>query len=211
LSVKNKGEHDIRVNGKMLESGDKYMKVDTSIVVDVPASFVYPWPFIIFTIHSFTPPERILEGVTLQLQAREEMWAGIQKMWARIRELQECGILTSERSAHPVLLHCLQDFKHEWRPLQLVNKSMAAAFREYAVQVAEYTAKREHHLELRRQCAELKAQSNAAMARYNLGDVFRSSIPVWRMFDAEAARVDWGTRLTAEVCALVQTRVIEVD
>ena len=120
-------------------------------------------------------------------------------------------ILISERSAHPVLLHCLQDILHDWRPLQLVNTSMTAAFRQYAVQVAEYTAKREHHLELRRQCAELKAQNNAAMARYNLGDVFRSSIPVWRMFDAEAARVDWGTRLTAEVCALVQTRVIEVD
>jgi len=42
--------------------------------------------------------------------------------------LNECGILISERSAHPVLLHCLQDFKHEWRRLQLVNKSMAAAF-----------------------------------------------------------------------------------
>ena len=112
-------------------------------------------------------------------------------------------ILICERSAHPVLLHCLQDFKHEWRPLQLVNKSMAAAFREYAVQVADYTAKREHHLELRRQCAELKAQSNAAWA-------IRTSIPVWRMFDAEAARFDWGTRLTTETVLLVQT-VIEVD
>jgi hypothetical protein len=124
-----------------------------------------------------------------------------------------CSILVSERSTHPVLLHCLQDFQHEWRPLQLVNKSMAAAFRQYAVQVAEYTAKHEQHLQMRRQCEELKALSSAALAKLNLvsfDDLFRSSIPVWRMFDAEAARFDWGTRMTTETVALVQT-VIEVD
>jgi hypothetical protein len=79
------------------------------------------------------------------------------------------------------------------------------------VQVAEYTAKRKE--ELRRQCEELKAQNQAALAKLNLvsfDDLFRSSIPVWRMFDADAARFDWGTRLTTETVALVQA-VIEVD
>ncbi len=66
-------------------------------------------------------------------------------------------ILVCARSAHPVLLHCLQDIRHDWCPLQLVNKSMCAAFQEYAVQVKEYTAKREHHLEVREHCMKMKA------------------------------------------------------
>jgi len=123
-------------------------------------------------------------------------------------------ILISERSAHPVLLHCLQDILHDWRPLQLVNTSMAAAFRQYAVQVAEYTAKREHHLEKRRRHEELKALSDAALAKLKLvsfDDLFRTSVPVWRMFDEEADSFVWGARLTAETGLVVRTLVIEVD
>ena len=63
--------------------------------------------------------------------------------------------LACERTAHPLLLHCLQDFNHDWRRLQLVNKSMCAAFQQYAVQVAEYTAQRER---LRQDCAIMSAQ-----------------------------------------------------
>ena len=53
-----------------------------------------------------------------------------------------CDILACERSAHPVLLYCLQDATHDWRHLQLVNTSMCAAFGHYTEQVEEYTAKR---------------------------------------------------------------------
>ncbi len=63
--------------------------------------------------------------------------------------------LACERTAHPLLLHCLKDLDHDWRPLQLVNKSMCAAFQQYAVQVAEYTAQRER---LRQDCAVMSAQ-----------------------------------------------------
>ncbi len=77
-------------------------------------------------------------------------------------------ILVFERSAHPVLLHCLQDIRHDWRPLQLVNKSMCAAFQQYAVQVAEYTAKREHHLEVREHCMKMKALCDAALEKINM-------------------------------------------
>jgi hypothetical protein len=63
--------------------------------------------------------------------------------------------LACERTAHPLLLHCLQDPGHDWRPLQLVNKSMCAAFRQHAVEVAYYTAQRER---LRQDCAIMSAQ-----------------------------------------------------
>jgi hypothetical protein len=46
--------------------------------------------------------------------------------------------LACERTAHPLLLHCLQDFNHDWRRLALVNRAMAAAFREYASEVARH-------------------------------------------------------------------------
>jgi hypothetical protein len=52
-------------------------------------------------------------------------------------------ILACERSTYPVLLHCLQSLSHDLRPLQLVNKSMCAAFRHFKEQVDEHTAKRE--------------------------------------------------------------------
>ena len=77
-------------------------------------------------------------------------------------------ILVCERSAHPVLLHCLQDIRHDWRPLQLVNKSMCAAFKEYAVQVKEYTAKREHRLKMRKHCEEMKAMCDAALEKIQM-------------------------------------------
>ena len=62
-------------------------------------------------------------------------------------------ILVCECSAHPVLLHCLQDESHDWRHLQLVNASMCAAFRQYKVQVEEYMARRE----LRKKIEEMAA------------------------------------------------------
>jgi hypothetical protein len=52
-------------------------------------------------------------------------------------------ILACERSTYPVLLHCLKCLSHDVRPLQLVNKSMCAAFRHFKEQVDEHTAKRE--------------------------------------------------------------------
>ena len=61
------------------------------------------------------------------------------------------AILGCERSTDPVLLHCLHDESHDWRHLQLVNRSMCAAFRQYKVQVAEYMAKRELRKHLSRQ------------------------------------------------------------
>jgi hypothetical protein len=123
-------------------------------------------------------------------------------------------ILVCERSAHPVLLHCLQDIRHDWRPLQLVNTSTAAAFRHYKVQVADYTAQHQLHLEMRQQCVELKALSDAALVKLNLvsfDDLFRSSIPVWRMFDAESARFDWGSLPASEAGVADGASVIEVD
>ena len=77
-------------------------------------------------------------------------------------------ILVCERSAHPVLLHCLQDIRHDWRPLQLVNKSMCAVFQQYAAQVAEYTAKREHRLQMRKHCEEMKALCDAALEKIHM-------------------------------------------
>ena len=76
--------------------------------------------------------------------------------------------LVCARSAHPVLLHCLQDIRHDWRLLQLVNKSMCAAFKEYAVQVQEYTAKREHRLRMRKHCEEMKAMCDAALEKIQM-------------------------------------------
>jgi hypothetical protein len=52
-------------------------------------------------------------------------------------------ILACERSTYPVLLQCLKCLSHDVRPLQLVNKSMCAAFRHFKEQVDEHTAKRE--------------------------------------------------------------------
>jgi len=63
--------------------------------------------------------------------------------------------LACERTAHPLLLHCLQDFNHDWRRLQLVNKTMCAAFRLHKDEVEKHTAKREH---LRQDCAIMSAQ-----------------------------------------------------
>ncbi len=51
--------------------------------------------------------------------------------------------LACERTAHPLLLHCLQNLDHDWRRLALVNRAMAAAFRLYAPEVAAHTAQRQ--------------------------------------------------------------------
>jgi hypothetical protein len=56
------------------------------------------------------------------------------------------GILACERSAYPLLLHCLQDLEHDWSHLRLVNKNMCAAFMHYKIKVALHTAKRQRHL-----------------------------------------------------------------
>ena len=63
--------------------------------------------------------------------------------------------LACERTAHPLLLHCLQDLNHDWRRLALVNRAMAAAFRLHKDEVEKHTAKREH---LRQDCAIMSAQ-----------------------------------------------------
>jgi hypothetical protein len=63
--------------------------------------------------------------------------------------------LACERTAHPLLLHCLQDLNHDWRRLQLVNKTMAAAFRLHKDEVEKHMTKREH---LRQDCVIMSAQ-----------------------------------------------------
>jgi hypothetical protein len=65
------------------------------------------------------------------------------------------AILACERTTHPLLLHCLQDLDHDWRRLQLVNSTMAAAFRLYTQQVAAHTSKRE---QLKQRCAAMSAE-----------------------------------------------------
>ncbi len=55
-------------------------------------------------------------------------------------------ILACDRSTYPVLLQCLKHVSHDWRRLQLVNKSMCAAYRHFKEQVDEHTAKRERML-----------------------------------------------------------------
>jgi hypothetical protein len=64
-------------------------------------------------------------------------------------------ILACERSTYPVLLECLKCLSHDVRPLQLVNKSMCAAFRHFKQQVDEYTAERE---QMRQETQELARQ-----------------------------------------------------
>ncbi len=46
--------------------------------------------------------------------------------------------LACERTAHSLLLHCLQDPDHDWRRLALVNRAMAAAFTLYAPEVVRH-------------------------------------------------------------------------
>jgi hypothetical protein len=55
-------------------------------------------------------------------------------------------ILACERTTYPVLLECLKYPGRDVRPLQLVNKSMCAAYRHFKDQVDEHTAKRERML-----------------------------------------------------------------
>ena len=81
------------------------------------------------------------------MQSPSQTWAKLELTGMR------SDILVCERSAHPVLLHCLQDESHDWRHLQLVNASMCAAFRQYKAQVAEYMARRE----LRKKIEEMSA------------------------------------------------------
>ena len=74
-------------------------------------------------------------------------------------------ILACERSAYPVLLECLKHVSHDWRRLQLVNKSMCAAFRHFKEQVDEYTAEREQMRQ--------EAQEMAVMVQLALSDLSR--------------------------------------
>jgi hypothetical protein len=74
-------------------------------------------------------------------------------------------ILACERSAYPVLLECLKHVSHDWRRLQLVNKSMCAAFRHFKEQVDEYTAEREQMRQ--------EAQEMAVMVQLALSDLRR--------------------------------------
>ena len=71
-------------------------------------------------------------------------------------------ILVCERSAHPVLLFCLQDTTHDWRRLQLVNTSMCSAFREYKTQVEEYMSKRK----MRQRCEDMAALSSSFLSMF---------------------------------------------
>jgi hypothetical protein len=92
LWVSNRGNQDITVNGNIILTDEFACKnrsrCTTAVGVPVVVEFSKAHALKL-TIEAFTPPERILEGVTLQLQVREEMWASIQKMWASIRALNE--------------------------------------------------------------------------------------------------------------------------
>jgi hypothetical protein len=70
-------------------------------------------------------------------------------------------ILACERSAYPVLLECLKHVSHDWRRLQLVNKSMCAAFRHFKQQVDEYTEERE---QMRQEAAEMMVMVQLALS-----------------------------------------------
>jgi len=120
-------------------------------------------------------------------------------------------ILVCERSAHPVLLFCLQDETHDWRRLQLVNTSMCAAFRQYKTQVAEYMAKRE----LRKRCDEMAALSSSFLSMFTNAPgvtVFANNMVV-RMrssvIDDDHRIFAWGLLVTA--AAEDEPPVIEVD
>ena len=56
-------------------------------------------------------------------------------------------ILACERSTYPVLLQCLKYRRHDMRLLQLVNKSMCAAFKHFKEQVDEHQEDRERLLQ----------------------------------------------------------------
>jgi hypothetical protein len=91
-------------------------------------------------------------------------------------------ILACERSAYPVLLECLKHVSHDWRRLQLVNKSMCAAFRNFKEQVDEYMAERE---QMRQEAQELAAMLQAALS--NLSRRFPDNVPtlseMWADFE----------------------------
>ena len=213
--VHNKGKQDITVNGNILTAEFVCMKSSyCTTAVGVPVVVEFSKAHALkMTIEAFTPPERILEGVTLQLQEREEMWASIQKMWASIRVLNESNILVCERSAHPVFLFCLQDTSHDWRRLQLVNTSLCAAFRQYKVQVEEYTATRE----LRKRCDVMTALCEDLCSMYTNAPgviVFANNIarmPSSAIDDEYRPSFAWGLLVTAEAGPEVETPVIEVD
>lgn len=107
----------------------------------------------------------------------------------------KCDILSCERSAHPLVLFCLQDTTHDWRHLQLVNSSMCAAFRHYKLQVEEY---------MKRRCEMMSMQCEAALGQLqHRAGVFRDLSPrrictdtdtqqVMRLWDAfEKMPLDW--------------------
>jgi hypothetical protein len=74
----------------------------------------------------------------------------------------QSDMLACERSAYPLLLHCLQDLEHDWSHLRLVNKNMCAAFMHYKIKVALHTAKRQRHM--RKQAADKAAKQAADKA-----------------------------------------------
>lgn len=88
--VHNSGKQDITVNGNIILTDEFACKnrsrCTTAVGVPVVVEFSKAHA-LKMTIEAFTPPERILEGVTLQLQEREEMWASLQKMWAALKNL----------------------------------------------------------------------------------------------------------------------------
>lgn len=143
------------------------------------------------------------------MQSPSQTWAKLELTGMR------SDILVCERSAHPVLLHCLQDESHDWRHLQLVNASMCAAFRQYKAQVAEYMAKRE----LRKRCAEMAAQCAAFMSMYTnapSGLIFANNIlhPPSSVIDDDHRIFAWGLLVTAgaaEAGPEEETPVLEVD
>ena len=89
-------------------------------------------------------------------------------------------ILACERSTYPVLLQCLKYPTRDVRPLQLVNKSMCAAFRHFKDQVDEHTAKRERH-EAKLAGIEIAMSALDRLVMYNPACEFvRFVIPVER-------------------------------
>ena len=95
-------------------------------------------------------------------------------------------ILACERSTYPVLLHCLQYLSHDVRRLQLVNKSMCAAFRHFKDQVDEHTAKRQKML-LEAEALDVMGRRYLAMGHLRMrtesGPESHSLTEMWAAFE----------------------------
>lgn len=91
-------------------------------------------------------------------------------------------ILACERSTYPVLLHCLQCLGHDVRRLQLVNKSMCAAFRHFKDEVDMHTAKRQEML-LQAEALDVMGRLHIAMSSLRMQPESQNMTEMWAAFE----------------------------